>query len=49
MPIGENLVRKYMKEAALDLGFKKWHACNGHCLRKYNITNMVNNKNVNLR
>ena len=49
IPVGRNFTCKYTKEAAMDLGFEDYLAFNGHCLRKYNITTMVNAPNVKMR
>ena len=46
---GDNKTRDVMKNAAQKLGFSNWQTFSGHSLRKWFITKMVNDPNVNLR
>ena len=38
-----------MKEAAKKLGFADWQSFNAHCLRKWFITELVNDSDVNIK
>lgn len=51
MPNGISEMRRcdVMKDAARKLGFSNWQTFSGHSLRKWFITIMVNDPNVNLR